>query len=317
MFTMATLFPHQKTLHTAFSNSSPWAPRKVQSEPVSRSKYLARSELYPAWSAVDDAKNKAAQLSDAAVREFEKSSSKVQAKAGNIEMYSMKYYAACTFGGLLACGLTHTAVTPLDLVKCRRQVDSKMYKGNFEAWGKIARAEGFRGIYTGWGPTFWGYSAQGAFKYGGYEFFKKFYADLVGENNAYKHKTLLYLSASATAEFIADVALCPFEAVKVRMQTTIPPFAKGTFDGISTITGKEGFAGLYKGLYPLWGRQIPYTMMKFASFETVVEMIYKSLPGSKNDYSKAAQIGVSSLEATLLVFSALSLVIRLMSWFQN
>jgi solute carrier family 25 (mitochondrial phosphate transporter), member 3 len=100
---MATLFPHQKTLHAIFSNSSPWAPRKVQSEPVSRSKYLARSELYPAWSAVDDAKNKAAQLSDAAVREFEKSSSKVQAKTGNIEMYSMKYYAACTFGGLLAC----------------------------------------------------------------------------------------------------------------------------------------------------------------------------------------------------------------------
>lgn len=46
--------------------------------------------------------------------------------------------------------------------------------------------------------------------------------------------------------------LCPFEAVKVRMQTTIPPFAKGTIDGISQITAKEGYAGLYKGLYPLW-----------------------------------------------------------------
>jgi solute carrier family 25 (mitochondrial phosphate transporter), member 3 len=34
-------------------------------------------------------------------------------------------------------------------------------------------------------------------------------------------------------------------------------------------------------------------MMKFASFETVVEMIYHRLPGSKNDYSKAAQTGVS------------------------
>ena len=50
---------------------------------------------------------------------------------------------------------------------------------------------------------------------------------------------------------------------------------------------------LYKGLYPLWGRQIPYTMMKFASFETVVEMIYDRLPGTKSDYSKAAQTGVS------------------------
>lgn len=88
-----------------------------------------------------------------------------------------------------------------------------------------------------------GMQAQGAFKYGGYEYFKKFYSDLAGEQNAYKYKTSLYLAASASAEFIADVALCPFEAVKVRMQTTIPPFASGTFSGISTITAKEGTAG--------------------------------------------------------------------------
>jgi solute carrier family 25 (mitochondrial phosphate transporter), member 3 len=66
---------------------------------------------------------------------------------------------------------------------------------------------------------------------------------LVGEENAVKYRTSLYLAASASAEFFADIGLCPFEAVKVRMQTTIPPFATGTFNGISTITGKEGTAG--------------------------------------------------------------------------
>ena len=35
---------------------------------------------------------------------------------------SNKYYAMCGFGGILSCGLTHTAVVPLDLVKCRLQV---------------------------------------------------------------------------------------------------------------------------------------------------------------------------------------------------
>jgi solute carrier family 25 phosphate transporter 3 len=118
-----------------------------------------------------------------------------------------------------------------------------MYKGNFEAWGKIGRAEGFRGIMTGWGPTFWGYSIQGAFKYGGYEFFKKYYADLVGPENFAKYKTFVYLAGSASAEFIADIGLCPFEAVKVRMQTTIPPFARTTFGGISHIISTEGFGG--------------------------------------------------------------------------
>lgn len=38
------------------------------------------------------------------------------------EFGSSKYYALCGFGGILSCGLTHTAVVPLDLVKCRLQV---------------------------------------------------------------------------------------------------------------------------------------------------------------------------------------------------
>ncbi|MCJ1298469.1 hypothetical protein MMC08_001259 [Hypocenomyce scalaris] len=276
---MPLLFPTQGTLSDAFSPRLPF--RRAAPEPGSekRTSYKARTDLYPAWSAVDDVKIKAGQLTEGAQNEYTKASEAAQAKAGQIELYSPKYYAACTFGGLLACGVTHTAVTPLDLVKCRRQVDDKMYKGNFEAWdSKITDHRS---------------KAQGAFKYGGYEFFKKFYSDLAGEDLAYRYKTSLYLTASASAEFIADLALCPFEAVKVRMQTTIPPFASGTLSGLSTITGKEGTAGLYKGLYPLWGRQIPYTMMKFASFETIVEAIYGYLPGKKSDYGKGAQTGVS------------------------
>ncbi|KAK9771478.1 hypothetical protein AB5N19_05632 [Seiridium cardinale] len=283
---MPSLFPSQDVFRQSFG--SPLTPHQSKPTP-----YQARSELYGAWSVVDDAKNKAQKLSKEAQVEFDKASSAAQAKAGKIELYSGKYYAACTFGGLLACGLTHTAVTPLDLVKCRRQVDSKLYKGNFQAWNLIYRAEGLRGIFTGWSPTLLGYSAQGAFKYGWYEYFKKTYSDLAGPEAAYKYKTGLYLAASASAEFLADLALCPFEAVKVRMQTTIPAAYTGTFDGISKITAAEGYGGLYKGLYPLWGRQIPYTMMKFASFETIVEMIYARLPGQKSDYSKGAQTGVS------------------------
>jgi len=152
-------------------------------------------------------------------------------------------------------------VTPLDLVKCRRQVDSKLYKGNVEGWRTIIRSEGARGLYTGGSPTFFGYSVQGALKYGWYEYFKKFYSDLAGEENAVKYKTGIYLAGSASAEFLADIGLCPLEAVKVRMQTTMPPFASGTFDGISKIVAAEGVGGLYKGIGPLWARQIPYTMM--------------------------------------------------------
>ena len=67
------------------------------------SPYLARTELYNAWSVVDDAKDKAVKIGNEASKEFEKASSKAQATTGKIELYTGKYYAACTFGGLLAC----------------------------------------------------------------------------------------------------------------------------------------------------------------------------------------------------------------------
>merc|ERR1711963_938151 len=41
------------------------------------------------------------------------------------EFGSQKYFALCAFGGVLSCGITHTMVTPLDLVKCRLQVDRR------------------------------------------------------------------------------------------------------------------------------------------------------------------------------------------------
>ena len=115
----------------------------------------------------------------------------------------------------------------------------------------------------------------------------------MGENAALKYKTPLYLAASASAEIIADVFLCPWEAIKVHMQTTIPPFAKSTIQGWNKITATEGVTGLYKGLSPLWGRQIPYTMMKFASFENIVEAIYKNIGKPKSELSKLQQTGVS------------------------
>lgn len=45
-------------------------------------------------------------------------------------------------------------------------------------------------------------------------------------------------------------------------------------EGLPTIVRNEGAAGLFKGLVPLWSRQIPYTMMKFWAFERTVQALY-------------------------------------------
>ncbi|KAI3463573.1 hypothetical protein Pfo_020236 [Paulownia fortunei] len=214
-------------------------------------------------------------------------------KESRIEMFSPAYYAACTAGGILSCGLTHTAVTPLDIIKCNMQIDPAKYKSVSSGFSILLKEQGVKGFFRGWAPTLLGYSAQGAFKYGLYEFFKKYYSDIAGPEYAAKYKTLIYLAGSASAEFIADVALCPFEALKVRVQTQ-PGFARGLADGLPKLIKAEGASGLYKGIVPLWGRQIPYTMMKFATFENIVEGIYKyAIPTPKDQCSQTLQVGVS------------------------
>lgn len=39
-----------------------------------------------------------------------------------VEFGSLKYFLLCGLGGVISCGTTHTAIVPLDLVKCRIQV---------------------------------------------------------------------------------------------------------------------------------------------------------------------------------------------------
>jgi Mitochondrial carrier protein len=223
-----------------------------------------------------------------------------EAPKKKIEMYSPEFYRACAIGGWMSCGLTHMAVTPLDVVKCSMQVDPKKYKSIGTGFSVVWKEGGVPGLFRGWSPTLVGYGFQGMCKFGFYEYFKKcdsalaanaylcdahwghsslcsglgpagmlqqtrldgtcqgllqrsrshsrgldsrraagwiwlllqsfgsrslmlsevgavcrLYADMAGAEMAAKYQTPIFLVASASAEVIADVALCPWEAVKV------------------------------------------------------------------------------------------------------
>jgi len=216
-----------------------------------------------------------------------------------IALYSPQYFYYCGIGGILSCGLTHTAVTPLDLVKCNAQANPEEFKGTMQGFKKIYSGNaaklgfgsGFPGLVKGWGPTLVGYSIQGLCKFGFYEYFKHEFSVMAGEENSVKYRDLVYLLSSASAEIIADIALCPFEAVKVRIQTR-PDFARGLVDGLPKFISTEGIGNLYASIGPLWARQVPYTVIKFMAFERIAEAIYSILPKPKSQMSKTEQMGV-------------------------
>lgn len=67
-----------------------------------------------------------------------------------------------------------------------------------------------------------GYSLQGLGKFGFYEIFKDVFAKVAGPENAVEYRRVGWAISSACAEVIADCLLCPMEAVKVRIQTSLP-----------------------------------------------------------------------------------------------
>jgi len=137
---------------------------------------------------------------------------------------------------------------------------------------------------------------QGLCKFGFYEYFKDLYSNFAGEQNTAHYKEWIWLAGSASAEFFADVALCPMEMVKVKIQTSPTGSFPTTFlpalNYMRNNVVETRFP--FGSLYPLWGRQIPYTMAKFFFFEKVVELFYTHVfTAPKESYSKVTQLEIT------------------------
>jgi solute carrier family 25 phosphate transporter 3 len=186
-------------------------------------------------------------------------------------------YSRFAFAGAVCCAVTHGSLTPVDVVKTRIQLDPVTYNnGMIGGFRKVIANEGAGALLTGVGPTFAGYFLQGAFKFGGYEFFKQQSINLLGYETAKENRTAVYLASSACAEFFADIALCPLEATRIRLVSE-PTFASGLISGFSKIFKQEGLGAFYSGFGPILFKQVPYTMAKFVVFEKVAETIYGSV----------------------------------------
>ncbi|KAI3333082.1 mitochondrial phosphate carrier protein [Ustulina deusta] len=202
----------------------------------------------------------------------------------------VKFFGA----GALAATLTHGAATPIDVVKTRIQVDDAMKGMNMvRAARQIVGKEGASALLTGFGPTAVGYLIQGGGKFAGYEFFKKRYIDLVGsQETATRHRTAIYLGASASAEFFADIALCPLEATRIRLVSQ-RGFATGLTSGFMRLAREEGFRGFYSGFVPLLFKQVPYAVGQFSVHEAAVEAIYRTIgPERKERLTHLESTGV-------------------------
>lgn len=203
------------------------------------------------------------------------------------------YFAKAGLAGGICCSVTHGVVCPIDVVKTRMQLDPVKYnKGMISAFRQVVGAEGARVLATGLGATAAGYFVQGWFKFGGVEFFKIKISDRLGAQAAWDNRTWIYLGASAAAETIADLFLCPLEAVRIR-SVADSTFPRGLGAGAAHMLKSDGFLGFYAGLGPILFKQVPYTMAKFAVQGLCAESIYKSLGTTPDKNTQAFNVGIS------------------------
>lgn len=207
--------------------------------------------------------------------------------------YDMMYYIKGAAAGGICCSITHGALCPVDVVKTRVQLDPVKYNsGLIGGMRQVVAEEGAMALTTGLGATAFGYFVQGWFKFGGVEFFKIKAVETLGEEKAWNNKTGIYLVAAACAEFIADIFLCPLEAVRIR-SVSDPEFCDGLADGFGKMLKSDGIGGFYSGFLPILAKQVPYTMTKFAVQGSAADAIYASMGKTHAEVSSTTNLGVS------------------------
>ncbi|KAN0070889.1 Mitochondrial carrier domain containing protein [Elaphomyces granulatus] len=218
------------------------------------------------------------------------------------KLSGVQLYSRFAFAGAVCCSVTHGALTPVDVVKTRIQLDPVTYnRGMIGGFRQVIANEGAGALLTGFGPTAAGYFLQGAFKFGGYELFKQQFINQLGYETASNNRTAVYLASSAMAEFFADIALCPLEATRIRLVSE-PTFASGLLSGFGKILRTEGVGAFYSGFGPILFKQIPYTMAKFVVYERVAEAAFRQF--DKNSLSDGAKTGINLGSGLIAGFAA-------------
>jgi solute carrier family 25 carnitine/acylcarnitine transporter 20/29 len=180
---------------------------------------------------------------------------------------------AAVFSGMISGAGTATVLTPVELLKCRMQLenlrppDQRRYSGVFDCGRKTIQAGGFKSLYHGYSATLAREIPGNGAWFGFYTFSLRWMipdgktkADLEGWKMAL---------AGAIAGVCYWTAFFPADVVKTRIQTDEVYAKLGLVRGLKTMYKNEGFKSLYRGWSITAARAAPANAMIFYVFETV------------------------------------------------
>lgn len=175
------------------------------------------------------------------------------------------------FGGATAGAVSVIFTYPLDFVRARLTVQGGLstthYTGIVDALKGTYKSEGIVGMYRGVSPTILGVAPYVGLNFMVFETLRGVVPlDANGNPNAW-----YILGCGAVAGACGQTAAYPMDLLRRRFQVSSIRGDKGaytsTIGGLRSIVKEEGFAGLYKGLWPNFIKVVPSIAIMFTMNE--------------------------------------------------
>lgn len=100
--------------------------------------------------------------------------------------------------GAICCSSVHIVLTPIDVVKTRIQTNPEKYTDVVTTFNKVTTEQGIAGLFSGWDATVFGFFVFGGVTFVATEYFRRFFADLMG-NESPNIELFIILAAAVRA----------------------------------------------------------------------------------------------------------------------
>jgi len=176
---------------------------------------------------------------------------------------------------------------PLDTCKSRMQVTVGHTDSLVRVWTKIFQREGIRGLYAGFGITFWGSAPATCLYMTSYEVSKNY---LIQSSVFGQHHTMAHFTSGIVAEAVCCLLYVPIDVLKERMQvqnlsSNTASKYRGPVHGLKTIFAEEGARGIYKGYYATmlsFGPFSAFYLSFYEQFKSLAQHLYFPPPATLN-----------------------------------
>lgn len=203
------------------------------------------------------------------------------------------YFSSGMTAEIVCCSI----FVPVDVIKERLQVQSKefkdrrFYNGSYDAFTKICKEEGLRGLYKGYGATVFSYGPFSALYFLFYEESKKkLFKHRYGEEKKYEQLSLQdNLICSAVSGSLASFLTNPLDLAKLRFQiqrdiknsepnsVSLKTRYSGLIDALIKINKAEGLTGLFRGAMARVLFFTPATAITMALYEEFQPLMKNSV----------------------------------------